>query len=234
MLKKTVRKTVPGDSGSVRYSGIVLEAVIWFIVVAALVLSSLLMPDTASAQAVKGKTCVGLQVDMLDVSSHTSRSDQTVWEISVGPLAPRWFSELRGLPPLNLDLAYGASDSIVVGAFTSVGIMSLQSGDDSDSSSIARIALMPHVDFLMSPGSAFRPFVGLLGGVTHVTGQLFDDDDSSTFVSIGASLGGYSFVTESLSMGPRLALTYTPGIGGDADGTSVFAAQGLFHISGWM
>jgi hypothetical protein len=103
-------------------------------------------------------------------------------------------------------------------------------GDGRDSTTITRIALMPHVDYVMSPGSAFRPFVGLLGGITHAGG----DGDSATFAGIGISLGGHGFVSETLSMGPRLAFTYMPGIGGDAEDTSVFAVQLLFHLSGWM
>jgi hypothetical protein len=88
------------------------------------------------------------------------------------------------------------------------------------------------VDFVASPTSSFRPFVGALLGITLLDSS--DASDAVTYATLGLHAGGFGFVGESLSVGPRIAFTCSPGLSSPVEDNSVLAVQLQLELAGWL
>jgi hypothetical protein len=186
----------------------------------------------ASAQ-VGGHTKLGLGFNGFTFASYDPSVGDAATDLSIGPFAPSGLGSFFGPPPIGLDIGYGASDAVLVGVVTRLGVTKVDSGGSSGSTLIG-VGFLPHVDYVMSPHSSFRPYLGVIGGVTMFDGTALSDDMNATFASIGAQFGGYAFVGSSLSIGPRLVFTYSPGLSSDVEELSVIAVQILIEIAGWL
>jgi hypothetical protein len=179
-----------------------------------------------SAQ-IKGSTKLALHANAFTFANFDSGGSSSETLFEVGPFAPVTAASTLGIPPGGLDIGFGASESVLIGALVRLGLTELS--DDFDSNTVGILSLMPHVDLVLAPNSRFRPFVGVVGGISHVF-----TDDGPTFASVGLEGGGFGFVGDSFSLGPRAALTYSPGVSDNASEFSVLAFQLQLELAGWF
>ena len=202
-------------------------------VILIILVGGLLDASAASAQ-IASKTKLGLDVNAFTFASYDSGpGSDAITELQFGPFATEVLGSTSGLPPAGLELGYGVTDAVLVGALLRLGVSSVDDSGGGSSESIFTIGILPHVDYVMSHGRSFRPYIGMLAGLTTSSGSLVNDQ-SITFASIGAEIGGYGFVGSSLSIGPRLAVTYSPGISDVTTDTKVLAVQFQIEIAGWL
>lgn len=205
------------------------------IVIASIIVAGVLSSASPGSAQIEGKTKLGLGVDMLSFASYDNDlAGPANTVIGVGPFAPSVYQSVIGVPPIGLDLGYGVSETVVIGALIRLGVSSIDEGAG-DSITSTAVGLLAHVDYVLSPQSSFRPFVGALAGVSLLGGDgALGNNESLTFANVGLELGGYGFVGNSLSVGPRLLFTYNPGLSNAAENMSVLAVQLQLEIAGWM
>lgn len=143
---------------------------------------------------------------------------------------------LLGAPAscFGADLAYGLSGNVLLGSHLMLDYMSVKDGADL---SAVQFAIVPHLDYVFLSGRKFRPFLGLqLGGQFSSLSEGNVDSSGKVFM-LGAELGAFGFVTNSLSIDPRLSFLYSFGgaedAGRDWDVNSISIAI-MIGFSGWM
>jgi hypothetical protein len=143
---------------------------------------------------------------------------------------------LLGVPASSFgaDLAYGLSGNVLLGSHLMLDYSRVKDGADL---SAVQFAIVPHLDYVFSTSRKFRPFLGLqLGGQFASLSQRNVDTSGKLFM-LGAELGAFGFVTNSLSIDPRLSFLYslggadTGGVDWDVHSISIAIMIGL---SGWM
>ena len=185
----------------------------------------------ASAQ-IAGKLKLGLDSDALSLASYDNGSGNANSELRVGIAPPNINGSVIGLPPFGLDVGYGVTNSLVLGAQMRFGYLNVDNGGGS-SQSLYAFGLLPHVDFVILPRSAFRPYFGALAGVLVEDGDALVNRTLS-FASFGAEIGAFGFVGRSFSIGPRLVFTFSQGLSNAVQDTKVFAVQLQLELSGWI
>lgn len=198
--------------------------------IGSVVVGLLLSPAIGSAQ-IADKLKLGLHANAFSYASFNSGGGRDAEnDLSIGPFAPgSTANSIIGVPPGGLDIGYGTSESVVIGMLLRLGFSELDTGGFGGSRTVGVIGFMPHVDFVFAQGSSFRPYIGAVGGISHVT-----SGNGATFASVGIEGGGFGFVGESFSLGPRAAFTYSPGVSSSVSELSVIAFELQLELAGWI
>lgn len=205
-----------------------------------------LVARPSAAQSVRGDGQLALAVPVLGYTSTTVKTEDTSGVVSVS--SERDVSNIvwgiRAAP--TLELGYGISDMVVLGALLELGGESTSiDGSDVDISTF-ELFVAPKVDLMFASGSKLQPFVGAAVGVVHVATTVGDNDSSGTGVGLLARAGLRYFASKGLSIDPYLALFYSSatsaediGVGtinvGTVDTTATSLQIALFFaVSGWL
>ena len=117
--------------------------------------------------------------------------------------------------PLNLELGYGLSKNILLGAILSMAGSSetLEINGAKAPVSDFMFTLAPKFDYQLTPTSRFNPFIGGMVSLTLHNKKSWPYKDSRTLFGVAARGGIRYFVLDQLSIDPILALGYTFGSG---------------------
>lgn len=117
--------------------------------------------------------------------------------------------------PVHLELGYGVSDSILIGALVQLASYSEPrevSGAKFPMSDFA-FTFAPKFDYQFSPASRLNPFIGALASITLQSKKYYGNSDSMTLFGVAARAGLRYFVLDQLSIDPLLSLGFNFGSG---------------------
>jgi hypothetical protein len=196
------------------------------------------------AQHVDGRFRLGLEGAVLEtetvkISSDRVFSDPTNPARSVDEVEIT--STNAGLPSSTLGVVagYGLSDSFVLGARLLWSTQSREADFPGSQAQEARVfGVLPHLEYVFSPGSSFRPYLVGLFGLRSGESSLGDTTVASfSQWRIGAGVGAHAFAAESFSIDPMLAFYGVSAreVVGDVEfegfGSAITLSIGL---SGWL
>lgn len=117
--------------------------------------------------------------------------------------------------PINLELGYGLSKNILLGAILSMSGSSetLEINGAKAPVSDFMFTLAPKFDYQLSPTSRFNPFIGGIVSLTLHNKKSWPYKDARTLFGVAARGGIRYFVLEQLSIDPSLSLGYMFGSG---------------------
>lgn len=179
------------------------------LVLASLVALTSAYAAPAGAQNVEGTVQLGLTTDLVSYSKQTLTYDDSDADLETE--VTRW-----GLREgIALEIGYGVSDMIVVGAMASLGGVSqtIDAGGSEGEVSSFSAAIGPKIDFILSPDSNIRPLIGAVIALATSTADSGGPETSILGFEIGARLGMHCFATEGFSITPALAIGYASGSG---------------------
>lgn len=198
-----------------------------------------------SAQSINDSFRLGMETRLFRFLSSTAEPEESGFEddnesiefgiFSFGSVFSKKII-LLGAPASSFgaDLAYGLSGNVLLGSHLMLDYMSVKDGADL---SVVQFAIVPHLDYVFLTGRKFRPFLGLQLGGQFASLSEGNADTSGKVFMLGAELGAFGFVTNSLSIDPRLSFLYSFGgaeiTGVDWDVNSISIAI-MLGISGWM
>lgn len=212
---------------------------------------------TAHAQKTEGALQLALGTDFLTYTSASTAVDVPgVGERTLKTKAFNWgFASRNGV---NLEGGYGLTESLVLGGFLALGGRSDTTkldadGADEDTESRFDLTLAPKIDYMFSPGSKLRPFIGGALGITYHSQKTesHDPQTNTTTTSLDASATGLLlmgrvglrwFLAPGFSLDPALMFGWIPFSSGsykvgatsyDAD-LSQFSLGLSVAASGWM
>jgi hypothetical protein len=166
---------------------------------------------TASAQDIDGRFQFGLSTDLVSYTDATLTNDDNDQEVDM--TTTRWGVRESVL----LELGYGVSDVIVVGAMATLGgasqTIDTGAADDEESSEFTAV-IGPKLDVVLSPGSTVRPFLGAVIAFATTTGETVGGAETTiTGFELGGRVGVHWFAAEGFSVAPSLAFIYASGSG---------------------
>ena len=212
---------------------------------------------TALAQKTEGALQLGLGTDFL---TYTSAS--TTVEVPGGAESTlktksfNWgFASRNGV---NLEGGYGLTDSLVLGGFLALGGRSDTTkldvdGAEEETESAFDLTLAPKIDYMFSPDSNLRPFLGGALGITYQSAKTesHDPQSNTTTTGLDASATGLLlmgrvglrwFLAQGFSLDPALMFGWIPFSSGSykVGATSFDADMSQFSLglsvaaSGWV
>ncbi len=199
------------------------------------------------AQSIEHKGKLGLETRLFRFVSTTvdlegPSPEETVTNLEFGvfghgaPLSS--VAAIVGQPASSFgaDLGFGITDSVLVGTRVMFDYGRLKS-EDGESISGLQFAFLPHADVVFLRRQSFRPFLGAQLGAQISSASLETMDVSSTIFLVGASLGAFGFVSDAVSIDPRVSFLYSFGSAeidvADADTDSISVAL-MIGLSGWV
>lgn len=202
----------------------------------------LALTATAAAQNIEGKVQLGLSTPLIAYTSQTSTNEDNDAEVDL--TQTDWGIREQ----VMLELGYGLSDMIVLGAVAMIGgtsqTIKVDGVDDEQESSAFAASVGPKLDIVLSSGSKVRPFVGAWVALATVSSESPGGTESSmTGAQLFGRLGLHWFAAETFALSPSLAIGYST-LSGDVqsdDGgrsvdisTSGFNVSLLVGVAGWM
>jgi len=206
--------------------------------------------STVYAQSIDHKFRLGVESRLFRFASSTMEQDDTSLEETITQIEVGLFSfggatsnvlNIVALPASSFgcDFAFGVSDNVLIGSRFVVDYGSVD-GDEFDISS-TQVAFAPHLDYVFISNKGIQPFLGVQAGMQaffYSVGADGDDADmSSTLFMMGASLGFLGFISDSVSIDPRISFLYSLGSAElsdrDADTSSISVAI-MLGFSGWV
>ncbi len=201
----------------------------------------MLVSKTSSAQSTEGAFQVGLTTPVFGYAkSSIEYDDDTQVDVS----GVTWGVREEAM----LELGYGVSDAVVLGAIAMLGGASQSAEldepdietDESDSSNFV-LLLGPKLDLQFGEGAA-RPFVG--GHIALLTASAEDEDSETSTLGfqLGGRVGVRWFPVPGFSLDPALSVSYARASGEiEPDGddaidvsTSGFSVLVMLGASGWI
>jgi hypothetical protein len=196
----------------------------------------------AAAQSIQGAVQLGLTTPLVSYTSQTTTNDDTDAEVDI--TQTNWGIREE----VALELGYGLSELIVLGAVATLGgtsqTIKLDSVDDEQDGSTFSASVGPKLDVVLSPGSEVRPFVGAWVALGATSSESEGGTETSMLgVQLYGRLGLHWFATETFSVSPSLAIGYSTLSGdvqSDNGGNSVDVSTSGIHIAllvgvaGWM
>jgi hypothetical protein len=166
---------------------------------------------TAAAQDIEGRFQLGLSTDLVSYTDATLTNDDNDEDVDI--TTTRWGIRESVL----LELGYGVSEMIVIGAMATLGgasqTIDTGAADDDESSEFTAV-IGPKIDVVLSPGSTVRPFVGAAIAFATTTGEVVGGAETTiTGFELGGRLGLHWFAAEGFSVAPSLAFIYASGSG---------------------
>lgn len=163
------------------------------------------LATSAAAQDIQDRFQLQLSTDLVSYNSVTTESD--VFDDDVKQSTTKWGVHRNVL----LELGYGVSDMIVVGAFVTLGGTSqtVEQGEDEGEASDFVAVVGPKIDVLLSQGNDVRPFLGAMVALAHQSDSIEDGAETSmTGFNIGARLGLHWFASDGFSLVPAVMFAY--------------------------
>ena len=172
---------------------------------------TLAFATTATAQDIEGRFQLGLSTDLVSYTDATLTNDDNDQDADM--TTTRWGIRENVL----LELGYGVSDMIVIGAMATLGgasqTIDTGAADDEESSEFTAV-IGPKIDIVLSPGSTVRPFLGAVIAFATTTGETVGGAETTiTGFELGGRLGFHWFAAEGFSVAPALAFVYASGSG---------------------
>jgi hypothetical protein len=195
---------------------------------------------SAAAQDIQDRFQLALSTDLVTYNSVTFESD--LFDDDLEQNTTKWGVHRSVL----LELGYGVSEMIVVGAIVTLGgtSQSVEQGDDESEVSDFVAVVGPKIDLLLSQGSDVRPFLGAFIALAHQSDSVEDGAETSmTGFNIGARLGLHCFASTGFSVMPAVMFAYGNVSGEmEIDGSSEtpeisqsgFSLALMLGASGWI
>lgn len=158
----------------------------------------------AAAQSPDGRFKLGMETAIFEYSSRetdagsgASTANDSIDEVSFGIATSR----------SGVELAYGVSDTIVVGARLMFVHRSTETAPGTPDVDTTQFGFVPHLDYVFPSGDSARVFLGPMVGV-----MLADVEHNSTQLFLfGGSFGAHIFAARRFSIDPRLSVAYALG-----------------------
>jgi hypothetical protein len=169
-------------------------------------LAAMFITNSAAAQEVQDRFQLALSTDLVSYNSVTLESD--LFDDDVKQSNTKWGVHRSVL----LELGYGVSDMIVVGAFATLGGVSQSTEQGDEESEVSDFVAMigPKIDVLLSQGNDVRPFLGAMIALVHQSESVEDGPETSmTGFNVGARLGLHWFASAGFSLMPAVMFAYT-------------------------
>jgi hypothetical protein len=211
---------------------------IYFLVLAFI----LALTTTAAAQDIEGRAQLGLTTPIIAYTSQTVTNDDN--DVDADVTQTSWGIREN----VTLELGYGLSELIVLGAIATIGGTSqtyeVDGVDDEQESSELSVSIGPKLDLVFSPGSDVRPFVGAVVGLAMTSTESPGGTETSMAgPQLLGRLGLHWFAKDSFSLSPSLAFGYSS-MSGEVesdDGSqsvdvsgSAFSISLLIGVAGWI
>lgn len=211
---------------------------------------------TAHAQKTEGALQLALGTDFLTYSSGTATLDRPGGEVKTKVKTFNWGFASRNR--VNLEGGYGLTDSLVLGGLLALGGRSETTKEDRDGAdettdSSFDLLLAPKIDYMFSPDSNLRPFLGGALGIIYQSQktEFHDAQANTTTTGLDASVTGLYlmarvglrwFAAPGFSLDPALNFGWIPFSSGSykVGATSVDAGLSQFSLglslaaSGWI
>lgn len=117
--------------------------------------------------------------------------------------------------PVNLELGYGVSNNILIGALVQLAAFSdsLEANGAKFPMSDFAFTVAPKLDYHFSPSARLNPFIGAIASLTLHNKKYYASQDSRTLFGVGARAGFRYFVLDQLSVDPLVMLGFNFGSG---------------------
>lgn len=210
----------------------------------------------AHAQKTEGALQLGLGTDFLTYTNASMKVDVPGGERTLKTKTFNWgFASRNGV---NLEGGYGLSDSLVLGGIVGLGGRSEttkldQPGANENTDSTFELMLAPKIDYMFSPDSRLRPFVGGALGIIYQSAKTefhnadtntttTESDASATGLLLMGRVGLRWFLAPGFSLDPAFVFGWIPFASGSykAGATSYDADAHQFSLglsvaaSGWI
>lgn len=173
---------------------------------------------SACAQSIDGKTKVGLETPLIvfervKTEDAPDGAELTSTELTVGVAPPARASNLASWPAtIGVEIAHAPSDSFVLGARVGFGYSTFHGNDGPGlgvgTRDVVSASLTPHAEYVFD-GDRVRPFAGVEAGVGLASSSGDNGlSGTNTLFFGGGVLGLHAFLSDSLSIDPRLSIGY--------------------------
>lgn len=180
--------------------------------------------DAQGASPVAGAFQVSGGISLIQVNSLSMKQDMTAASVPavttppamtaaaapVDPVVPTCCIVKR---PLYLELGYGVSNNIVIGAMVQFASASETVNNGAIPAKDLMLSFAPKFDYQFSPASRLNPFLGGALNITHENKTYYGYKDSRMAFGLALRGGVRYFVLDGLSFDPMLSLGYAVGSG---------------------
>lgn len=164
----------------------------------------------AAAQQIEGAVQLALSTDLVSYTSVTLTEEDS--DVDRDTTVTQWGIRDGAM----LELGYGVTEMIVVGASLALGGIStkVDVGENDGESNNFMAAIGPKIDFVLTPGATVRPFLGAGIAFVTTTEEIVDGAEATlTGFQLSGRLGAQCFAADGFSISPALAFSYSSGSG---------------------